>query len=130
MESYPPPIPENRPLTTEEQRLARWMLEHGGPEAQAYLPQLDRAWVVSRCACGCATLDLQVEGFPPPSGGMRLLGDYTFEANGEVSGIFIYHRGGTLAGIEVYGLSGDTPETLPAPESLIPMAAAEDSARE
>ena len=62
MEPFPPPIPEDRPLTAEERRLAQWMLEHAGPEAQAFLPQLDRARVVSRCGCGCATLELEVEG--------------------------------------------------------------------
>ena len=64
--------------------------EHGNhPHAASFLPQFDRARVVSRCPCGCATIDLQVEGFPPPTGGMQLLGDFYFEADGEVSGAFI-----------------------------------------
>jgi hypothetical protein len=46
MEPYPPPIPDERPLTAEERRLARWMLEHGGPRGREFLPQLDRARVV------------------------------------------------------------------------------------
>ena len=117
-----PSIPDERPLTTGEQRLARWMLEHGEPEARAYLPQLDRVRVVSRCPCGCATIDLQVDGFPQPRGIMRVLGDYYFEQGGEVSGAFIYESDGGLAGIEVYGLSGDTPLVLPTPEVLRPLA--------
>lgn len=115
------PIPDERPLTPDELRLARWMLEHGEAQARSFLSQLDRTRVVSRCPCGCATIDLQVDGFPPPTGGMRLLGDFYFEADGEVSGAFIYECDGALAGIEVYGLSGDAPRVLPAPELLHPM---------
>lgn len=119
-----PPIPDERPLSAEELRLARWMLEHGEPEARDFLPQLARTRVVSRCPCGCATIDLQVDGFPPPRGVERVLGDFYFEADGEVSGAFIYACDGGLAGIEVYGLSGDSPKVLPPPDVLRPMSPA------
>ena len=118
-----PPIPDERPLSAEELRLARWMLEHGEPDARDFLPQLDRARVVSRCPCGCATIDLAVEGLPAAPGITRLLGEFAFEHGNDVSAIFIYEGDGVLGGIEVYGLSGDTPKVLPAPESLQPMDA-------
>jgi hypothetical protein len=122
MQPYPPPIREERPLTAEEQRLARWMLEHGEPEARAFLPQLDRARAVSRCACGCATIDLEVDGHRAPSdSGVRVLGDFWFGEGDDAGGIFIYHYGGVLSGIEVYALGGDTPAVLPVPEMLRPM---------
>ncbi|HEX2209789.1 MAG TPA: hypothetical protein VHG93_19060 [Longimicrobium sp.] len=117
-----PPIPDPRPLAAEERRLARWMLEHGAPEAREFLPQLPRARVVSRCACGCATIDLEVGGLTARrDGGMRVLGDFWFGDGDGVGGVFIYHYGGVLSGIEVYALSGDTPRRLPTPESLRPM---------
>lgn len=120
----PSSIPDERPLTAEERRLARWMLEHGGAEAAAFLPQLERARVVSRCPCGCASINLEVEGEPRPSGGMKLLSDWWFMNEAEqVSGIFIYQCDGVLAGIEVYGLAGDIPLVLPPPEALSPMVA-------
>jgi hypothetical protein len=122
MEPSPTSIPEDRPLTAQEQRLARWMLEHGEPGAREFLPQLDRARVVSRCPCGCATLDLQVDGFVRPRGGvMRVLGDFVFDDGDQVSGAFIYEIQGGLAGLEVYGLSGDAPKVLPASGVLRPM---------
>ncbi len=118
----PTSIPEDRPLTAEERWLARWMLEHGTPDARRFLPHLERARVVSRCPCGCATIELQVDGFPlPAEGGIRSLGDFSFEDGDEVSAVFIYQRGGVLAGIEVYALSGDVPRVLPTPEVLQPM---------
>lgn len=117
-----PPLPYPRALTAEECRLAQWMLEHGGPEARDFLPQLDRARVVWRCPCGCATIDLEVDGHPAPSdGGIRVLGDFWFGEGDGAGGIFIYHYGGVLSGIEVYALGGDTPAELPVPEMLRPM---------
>lgn len=106
------------------------MLEHGGPEASAFLDHLERARVVSRCACGCATIDLQVDGLQPArDAGMRVLADFWFEDGDETSGVFIYAYGGVLSGIEVTGYSGDHPKVLPMPESLHPLVAVEDPGR-
>jgi hypothetical protein len=120
MHSEYQPIAERRPLTSAERELARWMLEHGGPGAAIFLSQLERAAVVSRCPCGCASIDLEVAGMPKPSGGLRILGDYVFGDDPELAGAFIFERAGVLAGIEVYGLAGDAPSTLPEPGSLRP----------
>jgi len=114
------PIPEERPLTEAERRLAHWMLEHGEPEASRFLEQLERARVVSRCPCGCASVDFEVAGLPAPSGGLRILGDYVYGNESDLTGIFIFERSGILAGIEVYGLGGDAPSTLPSPTALRP----------
>jgi hypothetical protein len=122
-EVFPTLIPEDRPLTAEEVRLARWMLEHGDPDGRSFLPQLERAHVVSRCPCGCATIDIEVDGHPPASGIGRILGEFSFAHEDDVSAIFIYEADGVLGGLEVYGLSGDAPKVLPAPEMLEPMEA-------
>jgi len=119
-----PPIREKRALTDEERRLGRWMLEHGEPDARAFLPQLDRARVVSRCPCGCATIELEVDGFAPvKDAGLEVLGDFWCQDGDDTNGIFIYRYGDVLGGIEVYGLSGDAPKALPAPGMLHPMEA-------
>jgi len=117
------PIIDERPLTAAEYQLARWMLEHGGAEAKDILPQLDLARVIARCPCGCASIDFEVVGRPRPGGGMRVLGDFLFGGEGDLSGAFIFERGGVLAGIEVYGLAGDAPDTLPEPGALRPFDA-------
>lgn len=121
MNSIPSPIPDVRQLTDAERDLARWMLEHGEPRARDYLGQLARAYVVARCPCGCASIDLAVEGIPAVPGGMDVLGDYFFGDDETLSGAFIFAQGGVLAGLEVYGLAGDSPAVLPAPEMLSPM---------
>src|ERR1700685_3456860 len=103
-----------RQLTTHEEQLISWMLEHGNPEALAFLPQLEKAQVTpNRCQCGCASIDLSIDGFPEPSGGMHILSDFVFGAGDGLSGIFVFEKNGVLAGLEVYGLAGDAPKSLP-----------------
>jgi hypothetical protein len=101
-------IPEDRPLTAAESRLVRWLLMHGIPQAANYLPQLDRAGVVSRCFCGCASIDFAIDGaVPPPGAGMTVLADYEWRAaGGELFGAFVFERTGLLAGLEVWSQDG------------------------
>lgn len=114
------PIPDERPLTAAEYQLARWMLEHGASEAHGFLPQLELTRVVARCPCGCASIDFEVVGYPLPTGGLHVLGDFLYGSESDLNGVFIFERNGVLAGIEVYGLAGDAPKTLPKPEALRP----------
>jgi hypothetical protein len=112
----------NRQLTPAEEQLIRWMLEHGNPEARAFLPQLEKAQVTpNRCPCGCASIDLSIDGFPEPSGGIHVLADFVFGADDDLKGIFVFEKSGVLAGLEVYGLANDAPKTLPSPDSLNPL---------
>ena len=116
-----PPTTGNRALTSEELRLARWMLEHGTDEASAFLPQLDLAEVTPwKCPCGCASIDFQVQGKPLPPPGVNILGDYVVGEGNDVSGVFIFESGGLLSGIEFYGLGGDALQALPGVDELRP----------
>ena len=109
----------NRPLTADEEHLIRWMLEHGERDARVFLPQLEKAQVAPwRCPCGCASFNLSVEGLPEPSGGRHVIADFIFGTTEDLSGAFVYEQSGVLAGLEVYGLAGDAPKSLPSPESL------------
>ncbi len=113
----------NRQLTFAEEQLIRWMLEHGNQEALDFLSQLEKAQVTPyRCPCGCATINLSIDGFPEPSGGLRILADFLFDIDNDLSGIFVFEKQGVLAGLEVYGLAGDAPKALPSPDSLRPFS--------
>lgn len=114
----------NRPLTPAEAHLVRWMLEHGGPAAQTFLAQLERAQVTPwRCPCGCASLELAIEGLAEPTGGLRPIADFVWGTDETLCGIFAYQRDSMLAGVEVYGLTGDAPQELPTPDVLRPFVA-------
>jgi hypothetical protein len=111
----------NRDLSIEERALVKWMLEHGSPGARQFLPQLAIARVTPwRCACGCASFHFFVPGHPAPSIGVHPIADFVFGSEATYAGIFVYEQGGTLSGVEVYGLEGDAPVMLPAPEMLRP----------
>ena len=90
----------NRQLTLVEEHLIRWMLEHGDTEAQDFLPQLGKARVTPwRCSCGCASINLSIEGFPDPSGRLHVLADFVFGSDSDLSGIFVFEKSGVLAGL-------------------------------
>jgi hypothetical protein len=109
----------NRQLTDQERSLVQWMLQHGSPEAVAFLPQLEIAEVKPwRCPCGCASFNFQICGKPDPPPGVHIIADFVFGDEDTLSGIFVFEKDGILSGLEVYGLSGDAPKTLPEPEVL------------
>ena len=115
--------PDNRDLSTNERHLVQWMLEHGSPEASQFLPQFAIARVTSwHCQCGCASFNFFVPGYPAPSGGFHLLADFVFGTEADLAGIFVFEQGGTLSGVEVYGLAGDAPSVLPTPDLLRPFS--------
>ena len=113
----------DRPLLPDEEQLIRWMLAHGTPEAQEFLSQLAKAKATAwRCACGCASINLAIDGLPEPSGGIHILADFVFGEDEELSGAFVFEQSGILAGLEVYGLAGEAPKTLPLPAYLRPFS--------
>lgn len=122
-EFVPVPTHQDRPLTAEERSLVQWLLEHGNPDAAALLPQLAEAWVVSRCGCGCASINFAIGGMAPPSSqGMHILSDYVWQtAEGATCGVFVFSVGGQLAGMEVVSLDGlSTGSSLPSIDQLLP----------
>jgi hypothetical protein len=113
----------NRPLSQAERDLALFVLEHGEPEARDFLDQLESAEVTPwKCPCGCASINFQLVGQPEAPPGVHVLGDFLFGPEEAPAGIFIFASAGVLSGIEVYGLSGEAPQTLPHPEELRPLA--------
>ena len=114
-------IAEDRPLTELERALVRWMLEHGRPDAVAYLDQLSHARVVARCPCGCASVDFSVGGQRPPIGGsLDILSDWQWHTiEGHFCGAFVFARHSQLAGLEVWSIDGQSSASvLPEPAEL------------
>jgi hypothetical protein len=110
--------PDFRPLSEKERALTRWMLEQGGAAALPFLAQLESAHVVSRCDCGCASINFTVAGLPLPTGGLRILADFVYDGPDGVTGAFVFEQNGVLGGVEVYGLEGGAPSERPAPPQL------------
>jgi hypothetical protein len=126
MVDYSKPIPEDRPLTSEERELVRWLLEHGSLRSGSrdFLTQLDQARVVSRCPCGCASIEFSINGQIPPVGEpLEVLSDYEWDAeSGAKFGVFVFVKAGLLAGLEVWSIDGlQAADKLPKPELLKPI---------
>jgi hypothetical protein len=119
------PIPENRELSRDEASLVQWMLENGAPEAKPLLPQLSDARVISRCSCGCASVDFAIGDVIPSTGsGLHILGDFEYaSADGHLCGAFVFAKSGMLAGLEVWSIDGlSTPSQLPDASRLRPLS--------
>jgi hypothetical protein len=117
-------IPENRPLTQAETGLVKWLLEHGTEAARELVPQLDRARVVSRCSCGCASVDFSIGGkIASPKSGMSVVSDYRWDSpEGYLFGVFAYAREGLLSGIDLWSIDGRaTANSLPNTNQLRPI---------
>jgi hypothetical protein len=99
-------------------------LEHGTQQAAEYLQQIDGARVVSRCYCGCASVNFAINNLVPTrSDSTDILSDYEWQsAGGELLGVFVFARGGLLAGLEVWSQDGlATATALPDIEQLRPV---------
>ena len=117
-------IPDNRPLSDSEASLVGWLLNHGIANARDYLPQLDRSRVVSRCYCGCASINFAVDGvLPLPGVGISILADFEWKGpRGELFGVFLFERGGVLAALDVWSQDGLADvKSLPSTELLHPI---------
>jgi hypothetical protein len=114
-------IADARDLRPDERTLVTWLLEHGVPGARDYLAQVAAIRLISRCGCGCASLNFEIDGKGWPSrDGMKILSDHEWrDPLGHLFGIFLFAKANTLAGIDVYSVDGlAVPRTLPDPGEL------------
>lgn len=111
-------VSKPRALTDEERALIEWMLSDSGREE--FIEHLASATVVSGCDCGCASINLEVDGYPAPTAGLRIVADYLFGDGDTLQGAFVFERDGVLRGLEVYGLASEAPRRLPPPAALRP----------
>jgi hypothetical protein len=100
-------LPQDRPLTSEECRLAEHLLCYAGARgAAAFIPQLVRTRVTGQCSCGCPTVDLaappDLRVSKPPR--ERLIADATGRVDGKLVGAMIRQDEGLLTVLEVYRL--------------------------
>src|SRR5690348_17472053 len=112
-------VPENRPLSGQERALLRWLLDHGTPSGRKYLGEIETLRVVSRCGCGCASVDF----VSAPTAALEILSDHKWQDDqGRLFGAFAFAKAGKLAGIEVWSIDGRaTPSSLPNPSILAPL---------
>ena len=118
----PSTITEDRPLTPAEAEFIRWLLDNGSDHARQFLAQLNRARVIDRCSCGCASINLSIDGNTYyGKTGMEVLCEYRWNAAQGEFGVFAFACGDLLAGIDLWTVWGDHPASyLPATSLLRP----------
>lgn len=112
--------PVSRLLTQQEAALLRWMLDNCGPDAFAYMDQIDRLRVVSECTCGCPTIDLALHDQPAATTGGSLI---TADAEGESPegfrvNVIVHVRDDVICELEVAAFDNTGPFALPRPADL------------
>lgn len=114
-------VPEERALSLEEITLLEWLLAHGRSDAPQYRLQIPKLRVVSRCGCGCPTIDFAM-------GTTRKIGpsDVVADAQGRspegiLVGVIVHICEDEISELEVYGVARENePFSLPRPEALTP----------
>jgi hypothetical protein len=111
----------DRPATQEEREVVRWLLEHGDPKYRPLTSQVDGLKVVSKCTCGCPTINFALDGDPPSRKGTRLIGDFVATVDDQDVGVLLFENDGKLSSLEVYSFAGsDKPFGLPNVDTLAP----------
>jgi len=112
-------IPVERNLSSSERTLLQWLLMHGSTDASKYMSQIDSLRIVSKCGCGCPTVDFALQSGRKVGGS-----DIVAEAGGKSPegisvGVILHVRDDELSELEVYSTEGlDVPFSLPTPDSL------------
>ncbi len=120
-----------RPLTQEEEKLLRWILEHGSDEAKSYLPQLEGMQAESSCTCGCPSISLVVHIDAAEIVGAkdRIVADLSGQAPERVTlGVLLFQDNGRLSELEFYPYDDAGKFSLPTIESLAPFETSEPTA--
>jgi hypothetical protein len=109
----------DRPITQEEVTLLHWLLEHGDPQFRHLSLQIDALRVVSKCSCGCPTVDFDLLDGINSRKGEKLIGDELGTVDGQEVGVMLFQVDGKLSTLEVYSFAGsDKPFGLPKIEDL------------
>jgi hypothetical protein len=114
-------IEDQRELTPHERQLLDHLLHHSEFASSSYVEQLADASVVSRCSCGCPTVDLAVCGHAASlSSPTTILADGQAQTpEGVLVGVILHAREGLLSELEVYSMEGvEGSFSLPLPEAI------------
>jgi hypothetical protein len=108
-----------RVLTNDERTFVERLLSIGGLSSSSFALQVESLRVVSRCDCGCPTVDfISVDAGDAKAGRPGILVDaYARTRDGDVVGAILWEKDGNLSGLELYSMAAD-PKELPDPGTL------------
>jgi hypothetical protein len=115
-------IEDRRELTPRERQLLEELLRRSRSTSAEHFAQLSGVSVISRCGCGCPTIDLAVSGHSPapPSESTTIIADGEARTpEGVLAGVILHTRRGFLSELEVYSMEGvEHSFSLPHPDAV------------
>jgi hypothetical protein len=111
---------DERSLSQEEISLLEWLLSHKRSDVWQYRAQIPKLRVVSRCGCGCPTIDFAM-GTTRRDGPSHIISDAEGSSpEGVRVGVMVHAREGEISELEVYSVTSEKNAfSLPKPESLV-----------
>lgn len=100
---------EFRPLTDEELKLLRHIVEVGSDDLRTFRPQLEGIFACPWCDCGCPSIRLQVSNEAPVGRDLngRVIADFAGRTEkGELVGVLLFQRDRKLELLEIYSMDG------------------------
>jgi hypothetical protein len=111
--------PLDRPITSEEAAVIRATLEHAPkiPDISPIAGGIDQLHAISKCGCGCDSVDFAEHDPSCPS---RIIADgIGVTPKGGQVGVLVWATGRAITGLEIYDLgAGDDDIKLPVPHSI------------
>jgi hypothetical protein len=111
----------DRPITQQESEIVRWLLDHGDPRYFHLASQIDSLRVISKCTCGCPTVDFALKSGETSRKGGGPVSDNLATVDDQLVGVMLFACNDSLSSLEVYSMAGnDKPFDLPNIEDLFP----------
>ena len=109
-----------RALNQGERELLVYLFARFFAQSEVYLNQLETIVVVSRCPCGCPTINLWKAGEAEPPGERALVfwGGNGTNAAGELVGLLLFQTDGVISCLEIIPYSDERDCGLPLLESI------------
>jgi hypothetical protein len=101
----------NRPVTSHEAAIVEWLVDNAsvGDVAAYRLRPVAGLSVVGGCACGCRSLDFQLN-----KAGAKMIADaIAVYPDGQKAGLILWGRDGEIVSLEVYDLHPEASHRMP-----------------
>jgi hypothetical protein len=109
----------DRPITPQEAAVIRATLEHAPetPDVSRFAGGIDQLHAISKCGCGCDSIDFAEDDPSHPS---RIVADAIgVTPKGGQIGVLVWATDDAITGLEIYDLgAGDSDTKLPVPQSI------------
>jgi hypothetical protein len=117
-----------RKITEDEIKLTEWLIEHAQNKVNLKGITIDKnSIVVSGCKCGCPSFDFKNDS----RAGLDVVSDWFYrDEENHLNGIFLYLKNGSLGGVEIWSVDGQSEITeFPDVSKLVEVDSGQDAGK-